>query len=162
MTGYLFLGIVLFALTAWYVGRREAMALAATAGSLHSRPVYHGAFVAVWVGIPALILVLFWFLFQDAVVDRLIIASLPADLTEDATPARISLLLSEIRNVAQGKIFSEPSPAIASAAERYGAWQQIARWAMVVVTACMMCLALIVARRRLAPRSAPAMRSSGC
>jgi len=152
MTGYLFLGIALFALTAWYVGRREAVALPATAGRPHSRPVYHGAFVAVWVGIPALILVLFWFLFQDAVIDRLIIASLPSDLTEDATPARISLLLSEIRNVARGQIFSEPSPAIAAAAERYGAWQHIARWAMVAVTACMMIVALIVARRRLAPR----------
>ena len=102
MTGYLFLGIALFALVAWYVGRREALALA-TSGSLHSRPVYHGAFVAAWVGIPALILVLFWFLFQDAVIDRLIIASLPSDLTEDATPARISLLLSEIRKDGEGK-----------------------------------------------------------
>jgi phosphate transport system permease protein len=152
MTGYLFLGIALFALAAWYMGRRKALALAATAGSLQSRPVYHGAFVAVWVGIPALILVLFWFLFQDAVIDRLIIASLPPDLTDNAAPARISLLLSEIRNVAQGMIFSEPSPAIASAAERYAAWQQIARWAMVVVAASMMSVALIAARRRLAQR----------
>jgi phosphate transport system permease protein len=152
MTGYLLLGIILFSLSAYYVGRREALAFGSPAGSLHSRPIYHGAFVAVWVGIPALILVLLWFLFQDAVIDRLIIASLPPEITEGTTPARIDLLLSEIRNVAQGMIFAEPSPAIAAAAERYLAWQQIARCAIAVVAACMMSIALIAARHHLSPR----------
>jgi phosphate transport system permease protein len=87
MTGYLFLGIILFALIAWYVGRR------AGPGAPPQRPVrcipapsITAPSSPIWVGIPALILVLFWFLFQDAVIDRLIIASLPPDLTDNAHP----------------------------------------------------------------------------
>ena len=33
---------------------------------VHSLPSYHGAFVAIWVGVPALVLVLVWLLFQGA------------------------------------------------------------------------------------------------
>ena len=60
--------------------------------------------------------------------------------------------VSEIRNVASGRIFSEPSPEIVMAAERYAAWSMIARWAMVVVALCAMALALFLARTRMAPQ----------
>ena len=49
-------------------GRRFA---AAGGSSTHSLPSYHGAYVAIWVGIPALMLVLIWLLFQDSVIDGL-------------------------------------------------------------------------------------------
>ena len=153
MAGYLILAILAFSLAAYFVGRREAYAFAGgDAAALHSRPVYHGAFVAIWVGLPALILVLLWLLFQNAIVDRLLLGSLPAEMTANASPAQLQLYLTEIRNVAAGLIFAEPTPEIEAAAERLLRWQAIARWAMLAVAAALMIVALLVARARLAPR----------
>lgn len=153
MTGYLFLAILLFSLTAFYVGRSAGNGFVTANGSqVHSRPIYHGAFAAIWVGVPTLILVLLWLLLEDSVIEQLLVASLPASLTDDASPSQISLLVSEIRNVASGRIFSEPNPEIVAAAERYATWSMIARWAMVVVALCAMALALFLARTRMAPQ----------
>ncbi len=153
MTGYLFLAIVFFSLVAFYVGRSAGDKFVAAQGTtVHSRPIYHGAFAAIWVGLPALLLVILWLLFQDAVVRALVVRSLPPSLTDGATAAQISLFVSEIRNVAAGRIFSQPGPEIVAAAERYASWTVLANWAMVVVALCVMALALYLARSRIAPR----------
>jgi len=152
VTGYLFLVILALSLAAFHVGRTTAKSFVSAQGAqLHSRPVYHGAFAAVWVGLPASVLVVLWLLFQDTIIDHLVLASLPASMTEGASASRLSLYISEIRNVASGRIFTEPSPEIRTAAERLQSWQAIARWAMVVVTVAMMVLALYLARARMAP-----------
>nr|WP_210257266.1 phosphate ABC transporter permease subunit PstC [Chelativorans sp. ZYF759] len=144
---------MLFSLTAFYVGRSAGNGFVTANGrNVHSRPIYHGAFAAIWVGVPTLILVLLWLLLEDSVIEQLLVASLPASLTDGASPAQISLIVSEIRNVASGRIFSEPSPEIVAAAERYASWGMIARWAMVVVALCAMALALFLARTRMAPQ----------
>ncbi len=152
MLGYALLLILVMSLAAFYIGRRAALGFEGVASEMHSLPGYHGAFVAVWVGIPTFILVLAWVLLQDAAINRLLIASLPSAMTEGAAPAEISLLISEIRNVAAGRLFGEPSPEIAAAAANLVRWSEIARWAMLVVAAAVMLLALFVARARLAPR----------
>ena len=152
MAGYAFLLILIMAIGAFVVGRTTGARYFRGHGNVHSLPAYHGAFVAVWVGIPALVLVLLWLLLQEPVIDRVLLASLPDAETSGATPARLSLILSEIKNVAAGQIFTEPTPAIESAAHDYLRWSTIARWSMLVVTAALMVLALFVARARLAPR----------
>lgn len=153
MLGYLFLMIVAFSLVAFFVGRSSGRRFVAAGGvKVHSRPIYHGAFAAVWVGVPTLILMLLWVLLQDTVVTRLLVASLPSSLTDGATSAQISLMVSEIRNVAAGRIFTQPRPEILAAAERYASWQTIASWGMFVVALCAMSLALYLAHSRIAPR----------
>jgi phosphate transport system permease protein len=153
MAGYMFLAIVAFSLVAFYVGRAAGRSFTATAaGPVHSLPGYHGAFVAVWVGVPALMLVLLWLVAQGPVLNSLLISSLPSTVVDGRSPADINLILSEIKNVAAGRIFAEPTPDIEAAAERLVRWEEIARWAMVVVVAALMLAALFVARMRLAPR----------
>jgi phosphate transport system permease protein len=153
MAGYLLLAIVTFSLVAFYVGRASGKRFAAVNGaSVHSLPGYHGAFVAVWVGIPALILVLLWVAAQGPVIDGLLLASLPPSIAEGASPADLSLILTEVKNVASGNIFTEPRPEVVVAAETLVRWQETARWALGVVVIGFMLLALLVARSRLAPR----------
>jgi len=149
--GYALALIVAMSLVAFFVGRSQAYAIAGNA-PLHSRPVYHGAFVAIWVGLPAFILVLLWVALQGTVIDRLLLATLPEDMTANASSSQIALYLSEIKNVASGQIFTEPSPAIRAAAATYSSWEAIARWAMVAVAAAATIIALFFARTRLAPR----------
>ncbi len=152
MLGYTLLLIVAFSLVAYWVGKASGRRFAAAGGKVHSLPVYHGAFVAVWVGIPAFVLVLLWVAMQGTVIDSLVIASLPDSMTEGASEGQIQLWLSEIRNVASGRLFSEPPPEIVAAAEHLTSWQRIAGIAMVVVALALMIIALGVARSRLAAR----------
>jgi phosphate transport system permease protein len=153
MVTYAFYAILILTCVAFFVGRGQANAfVAAGGGKVHSRPVYHGAFVAIWVGVPSFVLVLLWLLFQGSVLDSLILSTLPSPMTEGRSDAELRLLLAEIRNVAAGIVFGEPEPAIREAAARYARWQDIAGWAMVVAALAAMVLALTLTRRRLAPR----------
>jgi phosphate transport system permease protein len=153
LAGYLLLAILAFAFAAFFVGRSAGRRFVAAEGSaVHSLPGYHGAFVAIWVGIPALVLVVLWLTLQNAVIDQLLLASLPVGLYEGRSPAQLSLLLSEIKNVAAGVIFSEPSPEIVAAAQRYAGWRQLAGWAMVVVALAVAILAMFFARGQLSAR----------
>jgi phosphate transport system permease protein len=153
VVGYFFLAILLLSLAAFAVGRSAGNRFVGAHGvETHSLPSYHGAFVAIWVGVPALILLLLWMMFQGVVIDRLVLASLPPSLTDGASPSQISLFLSEIKNVAAGRLFAEPKPEIEAAAAHLNNLYAIAQWLMVVVIASVAIIALFVARARLAPR----------
>ena len=124
MIGYVLFGIIALSVLSYLLGRRRAVAaVAGRANELHSRPTYHGAFVAAWVGIPSILLVLIWVLLQGPVIDKLLLWSLPPGTTDGLDNGQISLLLSEIRSVAAGNLFNEPSLMVQEAAERYQRWQ---------------------------------------
>jgi phosphate transport system permease protein len=150
--GYLLLTILGFALVAYLFGQTTARSFVEAGTHVHSLPSYHGAYVAIWVGVPALVLVLVWLLLQGSVIDGLLLRSLPEGLIAGASPAERSLLLSEIHNVAGGQIFREPTPDIAAAAARLTRWTALARLAMFVAAVAVMLLGLFIARARLAPR----------
>lgn len=153
MIGYIFLAMFILSVTGFVLGRADGKRLASGPGvDMHSMPNYHGAFIAVWIILPALIVTLLWLLFQGSVIDRALVASLPDSMTREASPAQISLYLSEIKNVAAGAAFKEPSPEIREAAATYVRWEALADWAMLAVMLAMMVAALFWARSRLAVR----------
>ncbi|MGK2921991.1 MAG: phosphate ABC transporter permease subunit PstC [Methyloceanibacter sp.] len=152
MIGYLLLVLIVLAAVSYVFARRRSVALVqGREHELHSRPTYHGAFVAAWVGIPSILLVLIWLLFQGTIIDSLLLWSLPPGTTDGMEQGRISLLLSEIKSVAAGNMFSVPSVMVQEAAERYQRWQAIARWAMVGAALSVALLGLVFASRRLSP-----------
>ena len=151
MTGTLLLAILALSALAYATGAHTARRLAAGGATrLHSLPAYHGAYVAIWVGVPAFVLVLVWVLLQGSVIDRLLIGTLPGAAA--ATPAAQNLLLAEVHNVAAGLLFSEPSPEIAAAAARLNRWTTIAHVAMAATALAAMLLGLAFTRARLGPR----------
>jgi phosphate transport system permease protein len=150
--GYALLLIIGLSLIAYYIGRLQGAAFVGGAVKAHSLPNYHGLFVAAWVGIPAFVLVLLWSLLQGPLIDQLLLRTLPDSVTGGASASQLQLVLSEIKNVARGSLFSEPSPDVRVAADAYARWQAVARWAMLVVAFAMMLIALFAARARLAPR----------
>ncbi len=153
MIGYLFLTIIALSLVAYFTGRGAGKRFAnAPDSQIHSLPGYHGAFVAIWVGIPAFVLVLLWLALQGSVIDGLLLRSLPDAITDGASAADRNLLLAEIRNLAEGRIFGDPTPEITEAANRLLRWTTIARVSLFVIATALMLLALFVARARLAPR----------
>jgi phosphate transport system permease protein len=152
MIGYILLVLVTLSLVSYFYGRRRAVAaVAGRQHDLHSRPSYHGTFVAAWVGIPSLLLVLIWVALQGPVIDRLLEASLPSSATEGLDHDQIGLLLSQIKALAAGNVFGEPSLAVQEAAERYLNWQTIARYAMVAAALSLALLGFIFASSRISP-----------
>ncbi len=107
---------------AYQVGRSRAFSVAGDARALrrfHSRPAYHGLFTALWCGIPALIVLSVWLLFEDSIITGIIVNELPQQM-QALPPERLGLLLNDIRNLMEGRAFGrESSEAVHAAAERY-------------------------------------------
>jgi len=119
----LLLGITAFA---YRYGRRKALSsVDGSVANLHSLPSYHGAYVALWCGLPALIVVALWLILQTDLVERMVLSGI-SDGISGMTKGQISLLLSDIRNLATGDITSRaPSPMVLAAAERYVELQRL-------------------------------------
>jgi phosphate transport system permease protein len=119
---------------AYFLGRRRAYAVAGgSLKSLHSLPAYYGLYVAIWCGLPALILVGLWTALQDTVITHLVVAGLPDELRHIGAD-RLNLLVNDIKNLVSGNIVSrEAGPDILAAAEHYRHLKSISSAAMVVV-----------------------------
>jgi len=128
--------IVLLGLTtlAYYIGRKRAVATAGGAGrinSLHSLPSYYGFYAALWAAVPALLLMMLWSGIQDPVVTALVKSELPPNVVEGLSKGQLSLLLSDVKNLAQGNILSgEVTPELEAAAAHFARLQQLASYAL--------------------------------
>ncbi|MFQ5509623.1 MAG: phosphate ABC transporter permease subunit PstC [Leptospirillia bacterium] len=118
----------------FFLGRRKALFLAdGQLRKLHSLPVYYGLYAALWCALPALLVVGFWVLCEDAVVAHLVVAELPPELRQ-MEPGRINLLLNDIRNLVAGNFaMASATPETRAAATHYLALQRISHMAMTVV-----------------------------
>ena len=97
----LLIAILIFFGGAYLFGRNRARAIANQGGSLHSLPTHYGALMALWTGLPALILLIIWSLLQGPVIDGLLVAQLPQNI-QQGTPTDIQLALSKVHNLATG------------------------------------------------------------
>ncbi len=152
MLTYAFFIVVLIAITGYFIGRSRSVALVSGQESrLHSRAGYHGAYIAAWIGVPTVLFTLIWLIFQNSVVDSLLVQSLPEDKIVGLSPAQISLLVSQIKSHAAGISFGQIDAVVVEAAERYARWQNIARWTMFAALLAIALSALVIARSRISP-----------
>jgi len=92
--------VVLILLGAGYLlGRNRARAIAGQGVKLHSLPTHYGALVALWTGLPPLLLLLLWALAEGPVVDHLLVAQLP-EAVQQGSSADIQLAISKVHNLA--------------------------------------------------------------
>ncbi|MBI5164771.1 MAG: phosphate ABC transporter permease subunit PstC [Magnetospirillum sp.] len=111
--------LLLLASIGYHVGRSRALAVVGgNPRLLHSLPSYHGYYVALWCGLPALLLVGAWLAFEPTVVRTLVVTTLAESLGGTTSPEQLSLLYNEVRNVASNG-HTSASPAVAAAAEHY-------------------------------------------
>ena len=96
------------AIGAFYLGRDHSLSLVGGPGkgmALHSLPGYYGCFVAIWVVLPALTLLLGWVLIEPKVVTALVVNGLP-DSYQSLSTGELNLLVNNIRNLASGDVVS--------------------------------------------------------
>ncbi|MET0137537.1 MAG: phosphate ABC transporter permease subunit PstC [Sphingobium sp.] len=114
--------IIGLAAIAWLSARARATLVGNAAGRLatHSRPHYHGWYVALWTLLPAALFLILWHSVSPALVTNAVLsspqaASLPADAFSRST------ILSEARAVATGQTQSAFSPQSEALVEPYRA-----------------------------------------
>lgn len=93
--------IAVLAAAAFMLARQRALASAGGNPRLmHSLSGYYGWYGAIWVLLPALAGLALWLILQPMVIENRIAASLPAELTTDATAEELTL--ADVRRVAGG------------------------------------------------------------
>ena len=137
---------------AFQAGRTKA--LRATGGQiapLHSLPTYYGSYVALWVGIPALIVIALWLVFEPQIINALLVAALPDDI-RNLSPAELGLRINDIKNHAAGGITStELGPRMQEVAEYYSALRGVGFFGMGIAAVAAGLGGLIVGWRKVAP-----------
>ena len=99
--GLALVAVLIIAALAGSIGLRRARAFRAH-GRLHSLPVYHGSYAALWAAIPALLLLAAWAPYQSRLVDRAVLSSPEGRALPDFQMQR-QAILSEARQIAHGE-----------------------------------------------------------
>lgn len=110
--------IVIASLAGFFFNRQAARTKMVTGERFHSMAAFHGAYAICLSGLPALMLLILWSMFQGSVVEALVMGGIPSIHTDNLSSGELSLIRSEINSVANGTIFGEPKDYIIAAAER--------------------------------------------
>jgi phosphate transport system permease protein len=144
--------LLLLTLAAYYLGLHRAVHVAGGAEalrSLHSRPSYYGVWTAIWCALPALLIFAAWQMLESRVITHLAVAQLPPEMRE-LSPARLSLIINDIRNVLGGRIAEgQISPAVQAVADHYRRLQTISGGALAVLILAAALTGLVLARGRI-------------
>lgn len=144
---WIVVGLLVLTSTGFQLGRRRALALVDHPRHLKSLPGYYGSYVALWILLPCVLVLVGWSALQPQVVDRLVISSLPADVQE-LPPDRLGLYLNDAKNLARGSIASrEPDAALSAAADRYRQLDALAARSRLVMIGGLALLSLALAVR---------------
>ncbi|MEK9667127.1 MAG: phosphate ABC transporter permease subunit PstC [Deltaproteobacteria bacterium] len=149
MFAYLLAAILLISLSGFYLGRNQASNLRSQT-KLHSLPQYHGYFIALWCGIPTILLILLWTALEPVLLGSLIRNHLESQ-SGGLTPTDYVIMTEEVRNLAAGVALGTQDPLILETAEWMHSIQQSSQWSMVVVTILLAMLIMAFTRSRIAP-----------
>jgi phosphate transport system permease protein len=135
-------------------GRQRAILVGARGGKfkLHSLPGYHGAYLALWCGLPLLLLFAAWLALEPTYIRTEVVASLPPEIVSQGAD-QLGLTYNDIRNLVNGNIVAgQPSDAIVAAAEVYRQAQAQSRGILTGVLIVMAVMLFVFAWRRIAPK----------
>jgi phosphate transport system permease protein len=108
------------AVVAFFVGRMRAVrASSGDETRLHSRPAYHGSYLAIWTALPAILLLTLWTAGERPVLRHLVLQDLPASVQE-GSDAEQALTMSVIDSIARGLTRLSPDEYEVVRKARYG------------------------------------------
>lgn len=130
---------------------RSRALLAADGARLHSRPQYHGALVALWVLVPAILVLALWVMFGPGVSRAFIVSQLPADIAA-LEGSQLNAAIARIQAIASGfGVAGEVAPWETAAGETYAQFHFLTLLLVVGAAAGLGILALLYARKRITP-----------
>jgi phosphate transport system permease protein len=142
------------AVTAFYLGRGRSLSLVGGHGhglALHSLPGYYGYYVAIWVALPALGLLLLWVLIEPRIVVALVVKGLP-EAYRSLSAGELNLLVNNIQNLAAGDVVSvDVDEVLRNAASQFTSYLEKSRQILAVLAVGVAGLAGSFAWRRIHP-----------
>ena len=147
----LFLTLIVLMTIGFFFGRARSVAVAEGKTSiLHSLPGYHGYYVALWCGVPALVLLVVWSIVEPALAERAMIGALPPDLIASLSSDQFNLLLTEVRRLAGDMSVAANAPVEqVLAAEAYNSTRYVSNLAMTGVVLALAVAGLAWGRSRI-------------
>ena len=133
-------------------GRKKAVdSVGGEIHKLNSLPSHYGSFVAIWCGLPALLVIIGWQMFQGPIIEAAVLSALPESI-RPIDSSQLSLLLSDIRNAAVGVATERGrDPAIVAAAAHFNSLQATSSAALFVLSVVLAMAGLVWARQRVSP-----------
>jgi phosphate transport system permease protein len=140
--------------TAFYLGRERSLSFVGGHGhgmALHSLPGYYGYFVAIWVALPALGLLLLWVMVEPRIVVLLVINGLP-DAYQALPAGELNLLVNNIQNLAAGDVVGvDVDDVLQDAAAQFNGYTANSRQILAVLAIGLAGLGGATAWRRIRP-----------
>jgi phosphate transport system permease protein len=146
---------VLLALVAiaYQIGLRKSRNLAGmgnNSATLHSRPGYYGALVALWCGIPAFLILIIWNMVEPSVLQHIIFNNIPASVSATLDAAGRDVLIDRVQAIASGfGVTDKPAAYEIAAAQQLAKFESIASFAKLAVVLSAGLAGLVWAKRRL-------------
>jgi phosphate transport system permease protein len=146
---------VLLALVAiaYQIGLRKSRNLAGmgnNSATLHSRPGYYGALVALWCGIPAFLILIIWNLVEPSVLQHIIFNNIPASVSATLDAAGRDVLIDRVQAIASGfGVTDQPAVYEIAAARELAKFETIGSYAKLAVVLSAGLAGLVWAKRRL-------------
>ena len=144
---------VLLALVAiaYQIGLSKSRNLAgkgSNSATLHSRPVYYGALVALWCGVPAFLILIIWNLVEPSVLQHIIFNNIPASVSATMDAAGRDVLIDRVQAIASGfGVTDQPAAYEVAAAQQLAKFQTIGSFAKLAVVISAALAGLVWAKR---------------
>ncbi|HWL04081.1 MAG TPA: phosphate ABC transporter permease subunit PstC [Xanthobacteraceae bacterium] len=138
---------------AYQSGAAKSRKLAAAGGAkLHSLPTHYGALVALWCGIPALVILLLFLAFEGDLIRAMVASGLP-DQVRALPSNQLAGILNRVESLASGYgVAGSVELFEAEAAAQMSQLRTVGNLALIAVVAAAFVLGLAHALRRLTPR----------
>ncbi len=144
--------LALLTVSGYQMGRsRAAASVGGRLVELHSVPSYHGFYVALWAGLPALFLFALWTASEGWLIMRMVMSALPDRLVA-GDPQTLNLLKADILNIAHGiSTGRDVDPAVTAAAAHYNSLRAISDWSLLAIGASLAVAGLAYGRQCISP-----------
>jgi len=103
-TSFLLAVIIALAIIAYFSGRSRSVTKANQIGgvqALNSLPFYHGMLTVFWCVIPCLLFVVSWVIFDEFIIENLVVSQLP-ETQKNLSDGELTLLINMVNNLVAG------------------------------------------------------------
>lgn len=155
MNSLVIAGLLLVLLgVAYQTGFSRSRNLATANGvKVHSRPQYHGSYVAIWTLVPALLIVGLWGWLGEGITHNFIVGQIPPETVQALDQAGLNATIGRIRAIASGYgVAGEIQPYEQTAGEALRSFQFVTLLVVTGAAAAAGVVALLYARSRISAR----------
>ncbi len=152
----LLITLIALLLFSFFIGSKRSIAVSSVRKgrrNLHSRPNYYGFMVAIWAGLPAILILILWSAFNSSIVTSLTIAGLPESMQVQSKD-ELGLFINKIKNLSSsGNIKSESDLVKKDAALHYQKLEEISTLAKTTIVFVIALLGMLFGRSLVKPET---------